>query len=255
MGHEAHYAFFERSTRFRARALPRGVLHDRAVAAFQEVCTLAKPSLSVEVGANEASFTRWAAGEFGVPRSVAFEANPYVYDIFHERVAATGAEYLNLAVGPTNGTMPLTIPTKVRGVDRTLRGPMASLRRHLHATEGVTVDVPVVRLDDYLATADDERVVAWIDVEGASQAVLEGGVETLRKCAAVFIEVEAEPTWEGQWLDMEVACFLGDLGLTPVLRDTQRPHQYNVVFVDRILAADPVVARLATRIYRPVPKD
>lgn len=249
MSYEAHWAFFDRSTRFRARAVPRDVLHERVVQVYRDLCELAKPTLSLEIGAHEASFSRWAA-ELGVPRSVAFEANPHVYERFQEPVRATGAEYLNLAVGPTNGTMPLTIPKMIDGMEKRLAGPMGSLRRHLGATDAVTVDVPVVRLDDYLPTAEDERIVAWIDVEGASGPVLESGRETFSKCAAVFIEVESETTWEDQWLDVDVARYFGELGLAPIIRDTQRRRQYNVIFVDRELAADPLVARLATRIYR-----
>ena len=56
--------------------------------------------------------------------------------------------------------------------------------------------------------------------------------------------------WRGQWLDVDVARYLADCDLVPVLRDIQRPHQYNVVFASAALAATPRMARLCDAVYR-----
>jgi hypothetical protein len=116
---------------------------------------------------------------------------------------------------------------------------MASLGVHTKASGQVEVTVPSVRLADFLSLADDERMVAWIDVEGANGPVLESSAEVLDRLDAAYVEVELEETWEGQWLDTDVAVFLKGHGLVPVARDVKRPHQYNVVFVrDRLLDDD-----------------
>jgi hypothetical protein len=118
-----------------------------------------------------------------------------------------------------------------------------------------TVPVPAARLDDVVrreADLDDgDAVVAWIDVEGATGPVLSSGRKVLSHASLVYVEVETEPVWDGQWLDVDVARFLAGCGLVPVLRDVQRKHQHNVVFASAHLATDPAMARLADRVYRP----
>jgi hypothetical protein len=111
--------------------------------------------------------------------------------------------------------------------------------------------VPSVSLDDFVSVNDDDVVVAWIDVEGASGAVLTSGGRVLSHASLVYIEVETEQVWRGQWLDVDVARYLADCDLVPVLRDIQRPHQYNVVFASAALAATPRMARLCDAVYRP----
>lgn len=95
------------------------------------------------------------------------------------------------------------------------------------------------------------RRVAWIDAEGASQPVLEGAREVLAGASAVHIEVETEEVWPGQWLELDVADYFLSLGMVPVMRDAQRPHQYNVVFLEPTLAMRPEVAQLAAAVLRP----
>jgi hypothetical protein len=129
---------------------------------------------------------------------------------------------------------------------------MASLRTSLVTEEHAQVEVPSIRLDD-TAVCPDDRVVAWIDVEGALEQVLPGCRETLSRASAVFVEVEDEPIWDGQWLDLDVVRWFDEIGMVPILRDMQRPGQYNLVLVDQELAADPETARRAARVYSPPP--
>ena len=111
-----------------------------------------------------------------------------------------------------------------------------------------------MRLDDYLTPRPDDRLVAWVDVEGATEIVLGNGPEVLSQTALVYIEVEREAKWDQQWLDVDVARYLAELGFVPIARDNQRRHQYNVIFASAELAADPEVARLTAQAYRNVRK-
>ena len=231
---------------------PRNI-EKRLVRMFRRLCRRIEPTLVLEIGAHEATLSQWAAGAFPDAAVKAFEANPYVHAKYAAELAATRVDYRNLAVGQVNGDVQLNVPTEVWGRERELTNRMASLGHHTDATDDIQVTVPSVRLDDHLALSPAERVVAWIDVEGSNEIVLSGGGAVLDQTHAVFIEVESEPIWEGQWLDGEVASFLGDHGLVPVARDIFKPHrhQYNVVFARPEHARDPRTGRQAAAVLEP----
>lgn len=256
-GQDASYRYLANLLAIRARTLPRDVVGRRAERAFRNLCLQVRPHLSLEIGAHEADFSRWLKSELPSARCVAFEANPYVHEKYAADLVETGVEYLHLAVSEATGTVELGVPRQLVNTERGTRfakpraSRMASLAQHRYAEESEVVEVPSTRLDDLVELAEDDVVVAWIDVEGASGAVLSSGAEVLSRAALIYIEVENEPVWEGQWLDVDVARFLGDCGLVPVLRDVQRPHQFNVVFARTDIAADPRTARLCNKVYRP----
>lgn len=222
----------------------------RLVAYFRELCTRIRPTVVLEIGAHEAGFSQWAAETLPDARVVAFEANPHVHAKYAERLAGTRVDYRHAAVGPTTGELELTLPLEVSGRSRKLTSRMASLAVHTKASDSVVVTVPSTRLDDALGTGDDGRVVAWIDVEGANDAVLQSGPDVLDRTDAIHIEVERETTWEGQWLDVDVAAHLRSHGLVPVARDVKRRHQYNVVFVRAGLVEDRWVTDEAAAMLR-----
>ncbi len=228
-------------------------LQRRVRTAFRTIARRTEPTVTLEIGAFEASFSRWVRAELPSARAVAFEANPMVWAHHREEVTAAGVEYLNLAVGPENGPVTLHVPRDFDGRARDPVNRMASLGSNLRSEEEVAVEVPGVRLDDAVPLGADDRMVAWIDVEGALGAVLPGGRETLSRAAAVYVEVEAEPIWDGQWLDRDVLEWFGGIGLVPLLRDRQRREQYNVLFVPEKLAGTPEAQELVRRALRPAP--
>ena len=239
--------------------VPLERVEDRVVQLFHDLCRRIAPAVVLEVGAHEASFSRWAAAELTGARVLAFEANPHVHEKFAGRLAGTGVEYANLAVSSVAGPVVLHLPTEVAGRSRRLTSRMASLAQHTRATDETTVSVPSVRLDDHVALGEGDRVVAWIDVEGANETVLGSGRRILDRTDAVYIEVEHETTWHGQWLDSDVALCLREHGLVPLARDLKRTHQHNVLFVRSSLACDPAVTRqaaaTATRRRQRPPQD
>ncbi|MGZ5405023.1 MAG: FkbM family methyltransferase [Nocardioides sp.] len=228
---------------------PRNI-EKRLVRMFRRLCRRIEPTLVLEIGAHEATLSQWAADTFPEADVKAFEANPYVHAKYAAELAETRVDYRNLAVGRVNGDVQLNVPTEVWGRERELTNRMASLGHQTGATDDIQVTVPSVRLDDYLSLSHADRVVAWIDVEGSNEIVLSGGGAVLDQTQAVFIEVESKPLWEGQWLDREVAEFLGDHGLLPVARDIFKPrrNQYNVVFARAEHAHDPRTGRQAASV-------
>lgn len=235
----------EHAARFRRDPLGR-----RVQGLYRDLCLRVRPTIGLEIGAHEATFSAWLKEASPTTRCLAFEANPYVAEKHRDRVLATGVEYRHLAVGPTNGPAQLVIPTSVRQKERKLTNRMASLSLHTESDSAETVEVESVRLDDFLTLAPDDRLVAWIDVEGATEIVLGSGPGVLRRTSLIYIEVEREAKWHDQWLDVDVARHLAGLGFVPIARDAQSPHQYNVIFASGDLAADPEVARLVDGVYR-----
>jgi FkbM family methyltransferase len=237
-----------------AAGLTPAQLQRRVRTAFRTLARLTEPTLTLEIGAFEAGFSRWVKRELPGARAVAFEANPLVWAHHRDAVTALGVEYLNLAIGPENGPVTLNVPRDFDGRARDPVNRMASLGSNLRSEEQVSVEVPGVRLDDAVPLGDDDRLVAWIDVEGALGAVLPASGGTLRRAAAVYVEVEAEPMWEGQWLDRDVLEWFAGIDMVPLLRDRQRREQYNVLLVPRSAASTPEVTRIVRRALRPAPR-
>jgi len=247
---DAGYLYFRNLFGEYADGFRREALGRRVQRLFRGLCLRIDPTIGLEIGAHEASFSSWLKEASPTTRCLAFEANPYVAEKHRERVTAAGVEYRHLAIGPTNGPAHLVIPTSVRNKERRLTNRMASLSLHTESDSAETVEVESVRLDDFLTLGPDDRLVAWVDVEGATEIVLGSGPEVLRRTSLVYIEVELEAKWHDQWLDVDVARHLAGLGFVPIARDAQRPHQYNVIFASADLATDPEVARLVAEVYR-----
>jgi FkbM family methyltransferase len=244
----------------RARRLPRMEARTRVEHAFRGLCADVAPALSLEIGAREARFSRWLRAVAPHAHCLAFEANPFVHEQYAAGLAEAGVDYRHLAITDVEGTVDLRIPREFYNPEHDRRfskdrtSGMASLVDHRMAEVHDEVPVPGMRLDDVVRRDTDldegDEVVVWIDVEGASEQVLTSGAEVLRRAALVYIEVESQPVWEGQWLDVDVARFLAGCGLVPLLRDVQRPRQYNVVYVRADLGARPRLVRLCEVTYR-----
>ena len=236
-----------------AAGLTPAQLQRRVRTAFRSIARATDPTLTLEIGAFEASFSRWVRRELPTARAVAFEANPMVWAHHRDEVSALGVDYLNLAIGPENGPVTLNVPRDFDGRARDPVNRMASLGSNLRSEEQVAVEVPGVRLDDAVPLTAADRLVAWIDVEGALGAVLPGSAETLRRAAAVYVEVEAEPMWDGQWLDRDVLDWFEGIDMVPLLRDRQRREQYNVLLVPEAAAGTHETVEIVRRALRPAP--
>jgi FkbM family methyltransferase len=248
----ATYVAFSRTWGAASRSSPVGRrrLQRRFVDYFRWLCGQVDPAVVLEIGAHEAAFSRWAREALPRARVQAFEANPHVHERYAAEVSAEGVDYLHLAIGPHTGEIELNLPLEIAGETRTLDSHMASLEVHRQTGDSVTVTVPSARLDDQVSLTGEERAVAWVDVEGANEAVLRSGPAVLDRLDALHIEVERRPTWEGQWLDTDVAHHLAGHGLVPVARDLQKPQQYNVVYVRAELVHRSAVMRRAAEILQ-----
>lgn len=252
---DAAYRLLSHATRLRWKAtgLPTRVLRTRAENAYHRLCASVSPTLSVEIGAHDASFSRRIKREIPGVACVAFEANPYAHARFVDQVSAAGVDYRHAAVAGEAGEVTLTIPLAIRDEKRAIDGTSASLSVHRDIGSSEQVTVPAVRADEAVEVGPEDVVVAWIDVEGANGTVLTSASRLLERASLIYIEVEDEEIWPGQWLATDVARFFDSLGKVPLFRDIQQPargFQHNVVYASAEIAAAPRTSRIVHRLFR-----
>jgi len=187
---------------------------------------------SVEIGSYEASFSMKCQRQHPDITSIAFEANPYVFEKFNQGVRKAGVDYRHTCVAGKNGKVTFSVPRDYKGQGRAGDHQFASLMDGLNSEKVETYDVKSVRLDDAIDLQKNDRLALWVDVEGATEVVFSGAAKSLAKTAMVFIEVEKLALWDGQWLDHDVFSFLSNLGFVPIARDYQRDNQYNYIYIN-----------------------
>lgn len=211
---------------------------------FHELVALISPGLFVEAGAYRADAARRVRADHPDCRVVAFEANPYNYRRYVEELdfAGLGVEFLNLAVTEASGPVTFHLRTRQEGEDlRPVTGNSSLLRRQDADTEYEEITVDAVSLDEYFADSTAAPVCLWIDVEGASAAVLRGARTLLERTAIVLIEVEEKFIWEHQWRSLDVVEFFLEAGFVPLTRDAEYNQQYNIIFVSNEIYERPDV--------------
>lgn len=93
--------------------------------------------------------------------------------------------------------------------------PMGALHRaeFPHTAQTVEETIQLRRLDDLAPELDLQLpIVAKIDVQGYESEVLAGGAATLRRCAAVILELSNAPLYDGQPLFHDVYLRMRELG-------------------------------------------
>lgn len=211
---------------------------------YFRLATIAQPSLFVEVGAYKAEASLRMKGSLPDCRVVAFEANPHNHRHLAPSIesANPGIEYLHYAVADGPNELTFNLRREVDGAQmREITGNSSLLRRTAEDTTYQQIRVPATTLDDFFGSYTGGPACTWIDVEGASGAVLSGGSQFLSACKVVKIEVEETPMWRGQWLSLDVIEHFLAAGFQPMARDIEFENQFNLVFVENEFARDPRV--------------
>lgn len=195
-------------------------------------------SCFVEIGAHEAGFSRNVCNKYPQAHIYAFEANPYVFQKYEAELKADfpAMDYRNAAVSAEDGVSEFLLATDIDGSSEPMAGKRSSLLPRLGDGNSTTsISVPAVRLDTFLRQENltEEKVCLWIDVEGATGQVLTGAESSLAQVTSLFVEVELNPVWDGQWTFRQVMewCYRHDF--LPVLRDFLYGNQFNCIFVNR----------------------
>lgn len=198
-----------------------------------------KPDLFLEIGAHEASFSRKMKQNFKDVPVIAIEANPRVVEHYAERVKGEGIEYLNMAIGDSNGDVSLFIPEEIAGKKLPHVSRMASLNQLNQDNSRMTeLKVAVKTLDQVTEGFNQTRACMWVDVEGAADKVFSSGSQTLGNTALIYCELENSAVWADQVLADGVSEMLESAGFVVVARDCQKWFQYNAIFLNKSFAAN-----------------
>jgi FkbM family methyltransferase len=204
------------------------------------------PEVTYEIGAFDARYSVEIRKRLPHVHAIAFEANPYNYASYKNSadILNNGVEYIHSAIANRTGNADFLIQKKLQGeVVDVIRGNNSLLPRTEDGVEYETASVPVTTLK-YFAEMNDLQTklfTAWVDVEGAAEAVLTGADDLWDNCAALMVEVEQHSYWKGQWLCWEVTDHLMQRGFVPVVRDFEYEYQYNIIFIRKTLLKNPGV--------------
>ena len=193
---------------------------------FCEMQNILKPDYAIEVGAHAAEFSMEMANLFSI-NAVAFEANPYVFQMHHESKNTNLVKYLHYAISNHDGIIKFNIhdPRPNAGNNSIkIRSGDFSLQEH---------DVKCYKLDTYFKDTEFKNACLWIDAEGANGEVLSGAIETLSRCSSIFIETEDIAFWEEQWLTEDVESFLNQQGFEKIDSEYAYHMQQNIIFIKK----------------------
>jgi len=193
-----------------------------------------RPSVTVEIGAFDASFSLEMKRRLPEVHAVAFEANPYNFAVCSAKALEAQVEYLHMAVADMDGAITFNVIAG-QGDQRfpQVKGNDSLLQRNVANVEYEQVVVPATTANRFFGQPRfaDSRISMWIDVEGAAGKVLQGATEVFGRTQSVLIEVEELQFWTEQWLSRSVDAFLEQHGFVPVARDFEYEYQYNVLYV------------------------
>jgi FkbM family methyltransferase len=172
----------------------------------------------VMVGANMGEEMPRMRRAYPRSRFLCFEPSPRWFDYLNAQYGRQDyIECRDLALGETSGTATFyELPMDGNG---SLLPPDAERWKSYTRSQDAKVtsyDVRVSTLDDE-AAALDKIDLLWVDVQGAEGKVLAGGMKTLPRVAAVFLEVwVAQSAYEGALLFPELDALLREAGFSCV---------------------------------------
>ena len=192
---------------------------------FMELQNDLKPTLSIEVGAYDAEFSK-NISKHGV-LSYAFEASPFIYQRFKGEME--DINYINKAISDIDGIVQFEIMSMYDPAE----AGNNTIKNRKDTMEYEYIDVEAVSLNEYFKNFKDENIALWIDCEGANKEVLTGADKILPKVSSILIETEEIEYWAGQWLHTDVLEYLATFGF---ISGAQRPHgdaQLNTIFTKK----------------------
>jgi FkbM family methyltransferase len=219
-----------------------------------------RPTVFFDIGAFDGGIAVAAKQKFPRLLVYSFEANPEIFALHNSTVSAAGVTYMNRAVSDSVGPVKMYAPrTLSRYYDKGVvlpghinepktTGKTSLLLRNEDAVyeefnvNGTTLDAFLVEEGFDVA---EQRMVLWIDVEGAADKVLQGAEKALASSVAVLIEVENFEFWKEQKDSAYITRELIAKGFVPVARDREYgDHQFNILFVKAAL-----MPRIASELF------
>jgi len=200
---------------------------------FFELQKEINPTIIIEAGAFEASFSRKVAKKYPNINTWAFEANRHNYQKYASGALLDGVKYVYSAISSEVGETSFYYQTEVPNIV----GNNSILSR-LESNQ-YEEKVPSTTLDSFFIDSgivdENDSISLWIDIEGASKEVLTNAEKLLKKTKSILIEVEHKNFWENQWVSEDVVKFLTSKGFILVARDKEYdPVQENYLFIKEV---------------------
>jgi FkbM family methyltransferase len=189
---------------------------------FIEMQKEIKPTLSIEVGAFDADYSK-AISKLGI-ECYAFEASPFVYEKFKDKME--GISYINKAVSDKDGVIQFELMPDHNPANRGNN----SIKSRNENLKYKYIDIDSITLNSYFADRTNEIISLWIDCEGANRDVLLGATNILPSVSSILIETEDVEFWKDQWLHKDVVKFLSTYGFEVVEERFAYVNQKNTIF-------------------------
>jgi FkbM family methyltransferase len=193
---------------------------------FIEMQEALKPTISIEVGAYKAEFSKTMIGK--VNTIYAFEASPFVYNNFKNEIPKE-INYINKTISNTSGAGTFKMRNDTNPAKEVRNSILAPHEAYniLYSELGVETTT----LDEYFKDTE-ENICLWVDVEGANKEVLLGASKLLEKVSSIHIEIENHHFWQDQWLYNDVINYLAGYGFKELDFADILPYrkQSNVIF-------------------------
>ncbi len=187
--------------------------------AFIDIQKVYLPSVSIEVGAYDADFSR---SMIGIAKEIwAFEASPYVYEKFKN---IDGINYINAAISNKSGIIEFEIQ---KDQHRLIANNSIMKRNDKSLKEYIEIESKTINE----LFSNKKNIALWIDCEGANEQVLTGASEVLPNVQSIFIEVETSQYWKNQWVENDVKKYLESFGFRLSLSEPQYTNQYNQIYI------------------------
>ena len=143
--------------------------------------------------------------KFGINNLIFFEPQPNIFKILRERVGLSEFNVSHTPGGIDNGS----------GASSSILKPKVHLNQYPHITFNETIEVDMVKLDDYWKDSHlphNGFNFLNIDVQGFELEVLKGASNTLNHVDYILTEVNRDELYEGCVLVEELDGFLDEYG-------------------------------------------
>jgi FkbM family methyltransferase len=144
-------------------------------------------------------------------------------------------EVVHKAVTDRTGSLTFHVLEAREGAEHAWRKGSSSLHQRQDGLATKPVEVPAIRLDEFVANLQPSPsgIALWVDVEGAAYETLDGMQAVADRVHIVSAEVETKECWPGQKLASDVHALLKGLGFRYVGRGLgYREVQYDVLYVN-----------------------
>lgn len=181
----------------------------------------------LDIGCNDGEHTQMFLDAFPDARVFCFEPDPRARLRFLTRVNSARAVLFGAAVGAQDGKARFyqsggSPDGQMRDWDLSgsIRKPKNHLSLHPWCTFDHETDVPLVRLDTWMADSGLDSVdFIWADVQGAEGDLIAGGAETLARTRYFYTEYNDHEMYEGQPTLDQLRAMLSGFELLRVYAD------------------------------------